>query len=242
MVDRADGDVPAHAHDWPVLSIFVLGGYRNTTELGEVDIAGPSAVLYQPGAAHANRVGGQGFEQIEIEFDPGWAGVAPWPIQPVCRWIGGLPAAKARALSRSLLREPAEPAARLALGRFIEGARGQRPLQPAAWIRRAEGMLREDSSLTVGDLARRVGRHPAWVGAAYARHQGEGVLQTAARFRIERAARLLRETDQAPAGIAADAGFCDQSHMIRAFRRVLGRTPSDVRADRTSMRQGGGQA
>ena len=45
---------------------------------------------------------------------------------------------------------------------------------------------------------------------------------------------------EATAGVfrpAADAGFCDQSHMHRVFRRVLARTPADVRADRAIMRR-----
>jgi AraC family transcriptional regulator len=62
-------------------------------------------------------------------------------------------------------------------------------------------------------------------------------MNTAARFRVEQAARLLRETDLPLAYIATDAGFCDQSHMIRTFRRVLGRLPSAVREDKEHFRQ-----
>lgn len=64
-------------------------------------------------------------------------------------------------------------------------------------------------------------------------------METAARFRVERAARLLRETDHACAYIAHEAGFCDQSHMNRTFRRLLGRAPSEVRDDRGAFRQAG---
>jgi hypothetical protein len=39
--------VPEHAHDWPVLSLFVIGGYSNRTEIGETFIAAPSAILYR---------------------------------------------------------------------------------------------------------------------------------------------------------------------------------------------------
>lgn len=53
---------------------------------------------------------------------------------------------------------------------------------------------------------------------------------------VERAARLLRETDESCAGIALEAGFRDQSHMSRVFRRVLGRSPSVVREDRREFR------
>jgi AraC family transcriptional regulator len=48
---------------------------------------------------------------------------------------------------------------------------------------------------------------------------------------VERAALLLRGGRAALAEVAVAAGFCDQSHMNRAFRAVLGRTPLEVRRE-----------
>jgi AraC family transcriptional regulator len=48
-------------------------------------------------------------------------------------------------------------------------------------------------------------------------------------MRVERAARLLRDTAMPLADVAAACGFCDQSHLARSFRHVLGCTPSDYR-------------
>jgi transcriptional regulator GlxA family with amidase domain len=106
------------------------------------------------------------------------------------------------------------------------------------WVDTVIRRLRENTTVKACDLAREVQRHRSWLGAAYKRATGEGILETAARFRVERAARLLREADLSSACIAAEAGFCDQSHMNRTFRRVLGRRPSTVRSDRHTMRQG----
>ena len=72
----------------------------------------------------------------------------------------------------------------------------------------------------------------AWLGAAYKQAAGEGLADTAARFRVECATRLLRETSLPYVDIAMEAGFCDQSHMIRSFRQLLGRTPSQICAER----------
>ena len=89
----------------------------------------------------------------------------------------------------------------------------------------------------IGELAREVGRSPAWIGTAYRHVSGEGLQETAARFRVERAAQLLRESEQSLCDIAAEAGFCDQSHMNRTFRRLLGRSPTSVREDREAFRR-----
>jgi AraC family transcriptional regulator len=237
VIDRSGARVPEHAHDWPVLSIFVLGSYRNETELGETLIAGPSAILYQAGAAHRNAIGAVGFEQLEIEFDAAWLGRALLPAAPASRWLGGSVGAAARSLARFCASGADETRFRGALRRFIQHASVQAVREAPSWVEEIRQRLRDDPRLAVKDLAREVGRHPSWLGTAYRLATGEGPMETAARFRIERAARLLRETDDACAYIAHEAGFCDQSHMNRSFRRLLGRTPSEVRDDRTAVRQ-----
>ncbi len=237
VIDRSNARVPEHAHDWPALSIFVLGRYFNETELGETLIAHPSAILYRAGAAHRNVVGQTGFEQIEIEFDPDWLGAALIPNAPVSRWLGGPIGAESRVLARLVAFEADEDRLRAAVRHFVQRARSrQRELMVPSWIGAITRSLSEDAMLRVGELARELRRHPSWLGTAYRRATGEGLAEAAARLRLERAACLLRETDRTGADVAQDAGFCDQSHMSRTFRRLLGRSPSAVKNDRTDFR------
>jgi AraC family transcriptional regulator len=237
VIDRSGTRVPEHAHDWPVLSLFVLGTYANITEIGEASIQWPSAILYRAGAAHRNNVGSDGFEQIEIEFDPDWLGGVSVPDVPVRRWIGGVIGAEARSLALLCGDALGGERLRAAVRRLIErGSRcaGQPVTNRASAIAQR---LRCDPALKISELAKESGQHPSWLGQAYKRATGEGLRQTAARLRVERAARFLRETDQPYATIAMGAGFCDQSHMNRTFRRVLGRLPSATRKDRAILRQ-----
>jgi AraC family transcriptional regulator len=237
VIDRSNASVPEHAHDWPVLSIFVLGSYSNETELGESLIAGPSAILYRAGAAHRNVVGPTGFEQIEFEFDPDWLGRTLIPTVPVTQWFGGPAGAESRSLARLCAIEVDEHRLLATLRQFVQRASSQPQLKGPSWLHTITRRLSEDATLGVKDLAWEVQRHPSWLGTAYRHATGEGLTETAARLRVERAAYLLRETDQTGAGIAQEAGFCDQSHMNRTFRRVLGRLPSAVRNDRATFRQ-----
>lgn len=236
VIDRSQVQVPEHAHDWPVLSLFVIGSYLNETELGERFISGPSAVFYRAGAAHRNTIAAVGFEQIEIEFDPAWLGLRLLPTVPVMRWIGGRTGAEARYLAHSCEGELSEIGLRVALRRFLQNANLQPKHESAGWVGTIMRRLKENTTLKINDLARELGRHPSWMGSEYKRATGEGLQETAARFRVERATCLLRETDQAYASIAFEAGFCDQSHMNRTFRRVLGRSPAVVRQDRQGFR------
>jgi len=237
VIDRSQVQVPEHAHDWPVLSLYVIGSYLNETEIGERFISGPSALFYRAGAAHRNTIAAVGFEQIEIEFDPAWLGLRFLPTAPVMRWIGGRTVAEVRYLVHTCAGESSEDCLRAALQRFLRVANEQPEQDCAGWVGSLTRRLRENTTLKVGDLAREVGHHPSWIGSAYRQATGEGLQEAAARFRVERATCLLRETNQRYASIALEAGFCDQSHMNRTFRRVLGRSPSAVRQDRRDFRQ-----
>lgn len=236
VIDRSQTVVPSHAHDWPVLSLFVLGSYRNETEAGTATISGPSAILYRAGAHHSNQIGKRGFEQIEIEFDPAWVGRHFLPDAAVTQWINGRGAPALRHLVAAVRRHPDESRLRENLQCFLfEAVSAPMPTRPH-WADRVEGLLRTDPTQPIKALACRAGLHPAWVGSAYAHATGESLSAAAARFRVERAAHLLRESDQSAAGIALEAGFYDQSHMIRTFKVLLGRSPTAVRGDRRLFR------
>ncbi|MBR8832944.1 MAG: helix-turn-helix transcriptional regulator [Stigonema ocellatum SAG 48.90 = DSM 106950] len=47
--------------------------------------------------------------------------------------------------------------------------------------------------------------------------------------RIEKAKRLLQYGELSIADVAATVGFCDQSHLTRYFKRILGVTPKQLR-------------
>jgi AraC family transcriptional regulator len=236
-IDRSHARVPEHAHDWPLLSFFVIGSYSNRTELGEKYVAGPSAVFYRAGAVHQNTVGSTGFEQIEIEFDPDWLGRSLLPRVPVAHWCGGRTGAETRTMARLCGSEIAEHQFQKALRQFVNGAVCRSERESPNWVGVIARRLGAEAFPKIADLAREVRRHPSWLGSAYARACGERLQETVGRIRVERAARQLRETDEPLAYVALEAGFCDQSHMNRTFRRILGRLPSEVRKDRQRMRQ-----
>lgn len=235
-IDRSDARVPEHAHDWPLLSLFVMGSYLNQTEIGEQFIAGPSAVFYAAGAAHRNTAGLEGFEQIEIEFDPAWLRAADMPSRPVMCWTGGSAGADARAIAVLCSHGVSENALRTSLQRFLSSAPLAPPTRHPAWLDGVNRQLREDPARSVSELARSAGLHPSWLGTAYRHAVGEGLTDTAARLRVEHAVKLLRETGLPFAQVASEAGFCDQSHMIRTFQRILRRRPSAVREDKAFFR------
>jgi hypothetical protein len=219
--------IEPHRHDWPVLAIYRLGGYREEIDGAANVFDGPSVVFHPAGADHADEVGDAGLETISMSFDPAWLDAEARALLPERSWsrAGGAAALAGRKLATAWLQPIATDAQlRAAASRFFhEALAAPLPRRPD-WIGDVDASL-ENQETETPDL------HPAWLARAYRAWRGEGLAETARRRRVERAVKMLRANSDTLAGIAADAGFCDQSHMNRCFNAVLGRTPLEVRRE-----------
>ena len=74
--------------------------------------------------------------------------------------------------------------------------------------------------------------HPVAFARAFRRRYGRSPGEYLRECRLERAAGLLRDRRLSLADIAARAGFVDQSHFTRSFRRGFGCTPGAWRRGR----------
>lgn len=233
VIDAAGVQNPVHSHDWPILSLYIMGRQTKIHRQGDALIAGPAAILHDPIAPHANSAGAEGVEQLDIEFDPDWLNLPAslFDQERVRCWAGGSIGAASRVLISEWRRQDRSEAKLAELTRsFLCDALAARAPNHPPWLEEAaRTAAHSHGPVDTRTLAAGLGIHPAWLAQAYRRSMGEGIQETAQRGRIERAVRLLRQTGASCAHIAADAGFCDQSHMIRAFGRLLGRSPSVIR-------------
>ena len=83
--------------------------------------------------------------------------------------------------------------------------------------------------VTPAGLARRAGLTPHRFARLMKRFFGVTPGQFIAKTRVTLASRLLRETDQSVAAIAVACGFYDHSAFTRAFRKLTGKTPTELR-------------
>jgi AraC family transcriptional regulator len=81
-------------------------------------------------------------------------------------------------------------------------------------------------SLSLQEIASASGLSPVHFARQFKRTTGTTPHQYVMRVRIERAKRLLAQTDLAIAQIAYECGFSHQEHLTRIFRRLSGTTPS----------------
>jgi AraC family transcriptional regulator len=115
----------------------------------------------------------------------------------------------------------------VALGQRETATRRER----AGWLTVVVDALHEQAPTTpsLTALAATAGVHPAHLARAFRQAFGLTVGDYARRRRLDWAAAQL-ETDIPLAQLALDAGFADQSHFTRAFRRHTGVTPGRYRA------------
>ena len=104
---------------------------------------------------------------------------------------------------------------------------GLTPTQLARATEFMEANLAERPSL--GNIAGAVGLSPAHFIRQFKASMGMAPHQHLVRLRLERAKRLLRETDHSIAQIAFDCGFSHQEHMTRFFSQNAGTTPAAFR-------------
>lgn len=105
------------------------------------------------------------------------------------------------------------------------------PVQPPRWLKQAKELLHDRfaETLTLAEIAAEVGVNSSYLAQMfhkYYRHTIGGYLR---RLRVESACRTLAASDTPLCDIALAAGFSDQSHFNRIFKRYVGITPVQYR-------------
>lgn len=117
-------------------------------------------------------------------------------------------------------------------GQGRSAARGGLPL----WQKRqltAYVAANLDSRIRADDLARVVRLSTGHFFRAFRETFGEPPLAYVMRQRIRRSQELMADSPASLSQIAQDCGMCDQAHLTRAFRKIVGVNPSVWRREFT---------
>ena len=144
------------------------------------------------------------------------------------RWVVVTDAAK-RARLADLYREGA--------GGYFDAPAAPDLSTPAGRVRSSAVYLAErlqdapQSTPSLEELATLADVHPAHLARTFKRLQGVSVGEYHRNLRVAAACQALRDPTRPIAEVAAEAGFSDQSHFTRMFRRLTGQTPGEFRDD-----------
>lgn len=235
VVHSRGQSIDEHRHDWACLTLHMLGEAEEHYDGGQVSLDGPSAVFHPVQAPHGDAVAQVGLETVSIQFDPDWVNRPDFrlPSERTLSWRGGRTGAAARRLARAWCdaRLSETVLADETLGFLQLAIDAEAPPSPS-WLEDLWKGLDPLAPVQAKSLAERIGMDAVRLARCYRIAVGEGLQESVRRKRIAAATNLLRFTDQPLADIALAAGFCDQSHMNRNFRSLLGRTPLQVRRER----------
>ena len=98
-------------------------------------------------------------------------------------------------------------------------------------IARFEALARSvpPATLTISDLAQRLGCSSAALDRACMTRHGCRAVERVNEMRLERAMQMLRDTTLSPVQIAADMGYASHAHFARALAGATGRRPEAFR-------------
>lgn len=227
---RRDDQIPPHKHTNDYLCIVLFGGFAEQS--GKRWHERPSGCFFRhhAGETHYDRVGSRGAVCVNLHFPPGESGPA----------IEGMCSASLRVAAETLAFELAassrEELAMASLAAEIIGdlqAVGPYRHDRGDWIDHIFEAISDEPNRrwSLRELAGIAGRHPVHVAQAFRAKAGVTLGAFQRMRRLTSLSLVLRRGQTPLAALAAEFGYCDQSHMTSEFRAVFGVSPGRYRRE-----------
>jgi AraC family transcriptional regulator len=229
-----------HTHDRPIFAVMVGGSFETTIARRRLDCT-PTTIWLEPSAErHANYVGTAGARVLVVQ-----PAAESWLVNDDIRArLADVRSFRSPEIALDALRVQREiqrndDVSSLAIGgltlAMLATLARQREVRPAPpWLRLVDEFIRAHfrERIDIADLAAAAGVHPSHLAHAVRRHLGQSLGEYVRRLRVIWAAEQLVASGRSLSEIAIAAGFCDQSHFSREFKRRIGTSPASYRAAR----------
>ena len=226
---------PRHIHPRPTVCVILDGACEERHALGAWE-GQPGVVAFRSaGAEHDDRWRSRG-RSLGIEISAAWSEQLG---QRLPEGVQLIPLITAAPFFSRLKQELAAADDLTPLGieaclsqLCIDLARAPRSRDNGPrWLADARAYIHEHftTAMQLGVLARTVRQPPGHVARTFRRVVGMSVGEYVRRVRVEYACTELRKRSRRAGEIGHTAGFFDQSHFTRVFKRFTGMTPSAYR-------------
>jgi AraC family transcriptional regulator len=236
--------IPRHAHE-NAYFIFALNGGQEESFGTRNRTYVPGTLAFHPaGEAHSEKLSSEGMRCLHVEFRSDWierhaevsrflekgshvqGGRFGWLAHRVYQEFCSMDDVAPAAIEGLVLEILAEASR---LGRQDSGERPR-------WLVQARELIhaRFAEPLSLQDIAAAVGIHPVHLARAFRSQYHCSVGEFIRQVRIESACNAIRSQGLPMTDVALAAGFADQAHFARTFKRITGLTPGQFRAAQTN--------
>lgn len=237
--------LPQHSHEQAHFCLLLQGTYEETNRRHTVVRKPGSLAFTESGTLHSNRIPRAGIRFFAIEMTPPWLermnGCTHCERDSTQFENGPLPWLAMRLYREFRSDDDLAPLAIEGLALELLAGVGRQGVhgcenRNGSWLKKAKELLNKHfhEPLSLADVARFVDVHPVSLARAFRREHHCTIGEYVRRLRIEFACQKLAGSDDSLVDIALLAGFSEQSHFSRTFKRLTGLTPSEYRSARQS--------
>jgi AraC family transcriptional regulator len=229
--------VPPHTHEHAYFSLLVEGSYHETSAGATIVYDPFTVVFHAPLMEHTDTIGPAGGRFFMVELEPRWMeAISARPIpEQVVELRGGDPAWLMSRLYQEFLTRGAT--SELSMESLLYELCASvlefdaLPAHEPPWMAEVDRSIqrRFTEHISLSEIAGEVGVHPSHLCRTFHRFRGRSIGDYVMGLRMQLACRRVVETEWPLHDVAAEAGFTDQSHMTRIFKRLVGATPGAYR-------------
>ena len=245
LVHAVEGNIPSHTHEASFYHLVLAGKYEESSPQGRICFQPFSSAFTHSDTKHDGRIAPGGARLFTVEIGSAWIrellDLRPEP-DTVHDCLGNDLTCRGIQLYREY--RGGEVASALTVDALIwELLASAADLEPEtdpvpAWWGRVIDLLHSEfrRDLRISELAAEAGVHPVYLARVFRRIRRQTPGEYAQRLRVKFVSERLSIPEEGIAEIAVQAGFADQSHLGRIFKRYTGMTPGEFRGVFVSSR------
>ncbi len=227
--------VPSHSHDHAAIRALISGDHHYVDDSGAIKNSVPKAWYYSaPNQVHSHEACQTDIFSIGIQFP---SSLAPTPSLPTGSVLRGSSADFTLDLIQNHLKQPRVTTPKVLLSTFhlllatLEDEGQQNTTNIPLWLSKLKTLLDENflDQIHVEQLSHEIGIHPSHMARVFRSEFGQTITGYIRDRRLEWSLTQIKGSDIKLGALATQAGFADQSHFSREFKRRYGHNPSTLR-------------